>query len=138
MGEGRIPGLNESVDVARELLNRAEVAVAETLASEDAEPDFRHIQPGGVEREEVNDDAFVIGLEPRAALLARFQVRIVHPTEIGYRLHEVVIIVMRGKIVHDVMKGRLVRKRCDMIAEDLDERVPIVIRGALAANVAAS
>ena len=59
VGEELIPCLNEGADGFAKLLNRAEVIVLEALAFEDAEPYLNHVEPGGVERHKMHDNAFV-------------------------------------------------------------------------------
>jgi len=60
VGEEVIPGFDKSDDVFTELFNRKEVGVFEAFAFEDAKPYFNHVQPGGVEGNEVNDNSFVL------------------------------------------------------------------------------
>ena len=54
-----IPSVDEGGYVLAELFHGEEVTVFEALAFEDAEPDLNHVEPGGVEGNEVNGDAFV-------------------------------------------------------------------------------
>ena len=60
MGEELIPCGNEGPDGLAKLLDRAEVIVHEALAFEDAEPYLNEVQPGGMERYKVHDNAFVL------------------------------------------------------------------------------
>ncbi len=59
MGEELVPGFDKGKDVMAELLDGEEVIVFKALALEDAEPDLNPVQPGGMERDEVNGNAFV-------------------------------------------------------------------------------
>jgi len=56
-----VPCFDEGQDILAELLDREEVTVFEALTFEDAEPYLNHVQPRGMERDEVNHDAFVFG-----------------------------------------------------------------------------
>ena len=60
MGEELIPGLDKGHDVLPEQFHREEVVVFETFSFEDAEPYLHHVQPGGMEGDEVNDNTFVL------------------------------------------------------------------------------
>ena len=70
MGKALIPGFDESMNVLAELFDREEVIVFQALAFEDTEPYLNHVQPGGMEGNEVNDNAFVLRLQPLAAFSA--------------------------------------------------------------------
>jgi len=60
MSEASIPGFDESTDGGLELVDRVEVIVLEALALEDTEPDLNQVEPGGMERKEVNHNALVL------------------------------------------------------------------------------
>ncbi len=76
MGETLVPGFNESEDIFAKLVNREEVTVLEAFAFENAEPDLYHVHPGGMEGDEVNNNAFILRLQPLAALGTGFQWRV--------------------------------------------------------------
>jgi hypothetical protein len=60
MGKKLIPRLHEGQDGGTKFLNGTEVIVDETFPFNDAEPYFDQVQPGGMERHEVHDNAFVL------------------------------------------------------------------------------
>ena len=73
MGVELVPCIDKGHDVFPEFGNREEMAVAQALVFEDAEPYLNHIQPGRMERHEMYHNAFVWGLEPLAALHLGFE-----------------------------------------------------------------
>jgi hypothetical protein len=68
-----IPCVDKGHDGFPERCNRGEMIVVQALPLENAEPYLNHVQPGRMERHEVNDNAFVGRLEPLAALGSCFE-----------------------------------------------------------------
>ena len=60
VGEELVPSFDKGHDVFTELFNREEVAVFKTFVFEDAEPYLNHVQPRGMEGNEVDDNSFVL------------------------------------------------------------------------------
>jgi len=135
MGKAFVPGFDEGKNVLAELFNSEEVTIFETLAFEDAEPYFHHVQPGGMEGNEVDSDAFVLGLQPLAALSAGLHRWVSHMAEFGHRLTEV-LMVMGGQVIGNVVDHSIGREGPDMGGENTAQRVPIMIGDALAIDFA--
>ncbi len=63
-----VPRVDEGHNGFSERWDGGEMLVVQALLFEDAKPYLDHVQPGGVERYKMNDNAFVGRLEPLAAL----------------------------------------------------------------------
>ena len=60
MGKRPVPGVDEVEGVLAQLFDGEEVTVFEALSLQQAEPDLDHVEPGGMEGNEVDDNAFVL------------------------------------------------------------------------------
>ena len=68
MGIEFVPGFDKIHDHFPEGFYREELTVSQALGLEDAKPDLNHVQPGCVEGDKMDHNAFVGGLKPLAAL----------------------------------------------------------------------
>ena len=68
MGIELVPGFDKGHDSFPEAFYREEMTVSQALRLEDTKPYFNHVQPGCVEGDKMNHNAFVGGLKPLAAL----------------------------------------------------------------------
>lgn len=134
MGEELVPGFDKGDDVFTELFNRKEVGVFEAFAFEDAKPYLNHVQPGGVEGNEVDDNSFVLRLQPFSAFRAGSQGRIWYSAELGHGLAEIVVEV-GAEIVHDVVKMRIRRMHSDVGGENATEGMSVMIVRTLAIDL---
>ncbi len=106
MGVEIIPCLDKGHDGFPERCNRGEMIVVEALLLENAEPYLNHVQPGRVERHEVNNNAFVGRLEPLAALGSCFEGDIGHAAKLGHFPAEIIVVVC-AEVIHDVVQNRI-------------------------------
>jgi len=111
------------------------VAVAQAFPLEDAEPDLDPVQPGGMEGNEVHDDALGGGLQPGPTLEAGLQRRVGDAAEVGDGLAEVVV-VMGRQVVHDVVDDGIRGQGLHVGGEHPAERVPVMVGGALTVDLA--
>ncbi len=58
-----VPAVDAGANLGVEVLDGLEHAAADGLTLDNAEPDLEHVHPGGVGRDEVHDEAWVV-LEP--------------------------------------------------------------------------
>ena len=68
MGIELVPGFDKIHDRFPEGFYREEMTVSQALRLEDAKPYLNHVQPGCVEGDKMDHNAFVGGLKPLAAL----------------------------------------------------------------------
>ena len=68
MGIEFVPGFDKSHDRFPEGFYREELTVSQALRLEDAKPYLNHVQPGCVEGDKMDHNAFMGGLKPLAAL----------------------------------------------------------------------
>jgi len=67
VSEMQIPRVGEVQDSCTERVGGWEAFIFDGLLREDTEPDFDQVQPGTVSGQEVENDAFMRGLQPLSA-----------------------------------------------------------------------
>lgn len=86
---------------------------------------------------EVDDEAFVVGLEPGASFGSGLQRRVGDAGQLGYGVAERVVVV-GGEVVHDVVDDRIGRQGTDLGGEDAAEGFAAVVGDTLAKDAAGS
>ena len=102
-----VPDVCEGLQGGFEVVWGAE-RFGEHLAPHDAEPDFDQVEPGAVERGEVDDDSLVISLQPLSPLRLGAQLFFRWAWNVAELRHELAkgITAVGREVVHHVVNGR--------------------------------
>ena len=111
MSKELIPGFDEAGDSRAQLVYGEELIVFEAFA-------FENAKPRGMERDEVDDDAFVLRLEPLPSLVGGRKRCVYYAAKFGNGLTEIVTAV-GNQIIHNIVKVRVRRMALDMGPEEL-------------------
>ena len=124
-----IPGLDEHPDFVLERSHTVKPTVAQAMRLQDAEPAFDPIESGTVKWDEVNNNPFVIALQPFAALLTAGQGGV---PDIGQSRHRLAkgIIEMGRQVVADVVQRRGGGLLLNMLRKDRNKRLGVMVGGA--------
>jgi len=134
MGIKLVPSLDKGHDSFPEAFYREEMTVSQALRLEDAKPYLNHVQPGCVEGDKMNHNAFVGRLKPLAALGACSEGCIGDPAELGHGKTEIVVVV-RAEVVHEIVDLGVRGMDSNMGGKNPTKGVPIMSGGTLAVDL---
>jgi len=134
MGIKLVPSLDKGHDSFPEAFYGEEMTVSQALCLEDAKPYLNHVQPGCVEGDKMNHNAFVGRLKPLAALGACSEGCIGDPAELGHGKTEIVVVV-RAEVVHEIVDLGVRGMDSNMGGKNPTKGVPIMSGGTLAVDL---